>query len=119
MAVVFFDATMPRGGSTPRMGRGQPSLPTTPEYSAAEQVAAKEFIDDFFRRFDPKGTGSISREELPQAIRRFVRLDQNNDGKITRDELEPAAKERFQWQDERAAREKENGLSENPERESQ
>ena len=117
MAVVFFDATQPRGGATPRMGRGQPSEPTTPEFSAAEQAAAKEFIDDFFRRFDPQGTGSIPRDELPQAIRRFVRLDQNNDGKITREELEPLARERFQWQDERAAKEKENNSSRNPEQE--
>jgi hypothetical protein len=114
MAVVFFDATMPRGGSTPRMGRGQPSATTPPEYSAAEQAAAKEFIDDFFRRFDPQGKGSIPRENLPQAIRRFVRLDQDNDGKITREELEPAAKERFQFQDERAARDKEGGPSSPP-----
>lgn len=109
MAVVFFDATQPRGGTAPGMGRGQPSLPANPEYSAAEQTAAQEFIDDFFRRFDPQGTGSITREELPQAIRRFVRIDQNNDGRITRDELEPLARERFQWQDERAARKKESG----------
>lgn len=107
MAVVFFDATLPRGGATPRMGRNQPDATTPPDYSAAEQAAAKEFIDDFFRRFDPQGKGSIAREDLPQAIRRFVRLDQDNDGKITREELEPAAKERFQWQDERAARERE------------
>jgi Ca2+-binding EF-hand superfamily protein len=41
---------------------------------------------------------------LPQAIRRFVRLDENNDGFVTREELQPLARERFLRQDEQRLR---------------
>ena len=118
MAVVFFDATQPRGGNrSAREHRNDLAASGDPEYSSAEQAAAKEFIDDFFRRFDPQGTGQIPRDQLPQAIRRFVRLDQDNNGFIMREELESLARERFQWQDERAARDDRNGSSQSPQRE--
>jgi peroxiredoxin len=104
MAVVFFDATQPRGtGGSARPGRNAATT-DEPEYSAAEQAAADAFIDDFFRRFDPRGTGQIPRDQLPQAIRRFVRLDENNDGFVTREELQPLARERFLRQDEQRLR---------------
>ncbi len=109
MAVVFFDATQPRTNKAESSREGTSERATAeaevaPEYSPAEQALATEFVQDFFRRFDPQQTGRIHRDQLPQAIRRFVRLDQNNDGYITPDELEPLARERFQWQDEQRSR---------------
>ncbi len=109
MAVVFFDATRPRGEQAGARGPDTPQGEAAdtgklPEFSPTEQAAAAEFVKDFFERFDPQRTGRIHRDQLPQAIRRFVRLDQNNDGYVTPDELEPLARERFQWQDEQQSR---------------
>ena len=58
-------------------------------YSAAEIAKSKEWVDDFFRRFDGNNDGFVTRGEVPNAIAvfEFYSLDPNADRKISRDEL--------------------------------
>jgi hypothetical protein len=106
MAVVFVEVAQPLGPSVV-VDRGLPvprsiaSAPVEDPFSAAERVLADQWIEAFIARFAGDGQDFVRDTQLPEAIRRFSRLDSDGDGRITRAELEPHARQRFLWHDER------------------
>jgi peroxiredoxin len=103
MAVVYMDVSEPldRQPSPEEQTRRVAVRDPDAHYSAREREMARAFVDDFFARFDPQGTGKIPLSSLPEAMRRFGGLDTNGDKMITRDEVEQQARLRFEWFEER------------------
>ncbi len=103
MAVVYMDVARPiKGTSTaPRSRQAVKPRLSDDTISARERELAREFVDDFMARFDPRGTGKIPLRILPDALQRFGGLDRNGDKFVTRDEVEARAREHFQWWEER------------------
>lgn len=106
MAVVYMDVSQPlqsQAADTAPATQVAAETEHDPDahYSDAERQMAREFVDDFFQRFDPQGTGQIPLSRLPEAMRRFGDLDLNRDKVITRDEIEFHARQRFEWFEER------------------
>lgn len=106
MAVVFVEVASPRKSEVV----STPGLPVPTEvakaaandpFSPAEQAMAKQWVDEFIARFAKPGDDAVWETQLPEAIRRFANLDRDDDGRITRLELEPHARERFMWHEER------------------
>lgn len=57
---------------------------------AAEKDGGESRIDRLIRRFDDNGDKKLSKDEVPERLKRFFdRLDRNKDGVLTRLELEP------------------------------
>lgn len=59
-------------------------LPQRPDRPERDAEWAKRFTERFFKQFDKNSDGKITREELPEQMRRaFDRFDTNGDGSIT------------------------------------
>jgi len=58
--------------------------PQRPDRPKLDPELAKRFTERFFKRYDKNSDGKITREELPEQMRRaFDRFDTNRDGAIT------------------------------------
>ena len=51
------------------------------------QRQAEAFADDYIKRLDKNGDGSVTTHELPRAVQRFAWFDHNDDDHVSRDEL--------------------------------
>ena len=96
MAVAFFDIARPRNSSpasSPLTAAGSDA----PEKAREREARIRQFVDDFFRRFDQDGDGRIYRNELPNSLKHFGFRDFNSrqDGQadefLDREEVRQAA----------------------------
>ncbi len=88
----------PRGG-----GPGFAPRPGGPAFGWWRRPGA--LLDGLFARFDPQGTGVLTREALPEMLwRRWSSADADGDGKLTRQELQQHFEQRRQQLRERLER---------------
>ncbi len=93
MAVAFFDIAYPRAKPVEDTGR----VVTVNPPDAAHRRRVEQEADRFLAQLDKNRDGIVTREETPDAFRRFGfrEMDQNGDGRLDRGEIEAAAARRL------------------------
>ena len=98
MAIAFFDIASPVGKTRPKnkKRRKQIILPSDEEI-ARRKSKVEQLTQTFLSKMDKNGDGVVTRQETPQAFRRFGfrRMDFNRDGRIDADEVRSLSEQRL------------------------
>ena len=100
MAVAFFDVERPRksarSSSAEKSQSILPKQPTIDFLTENQRKRLDKFVVKFFERFDGNLDGQIVESELPRIKRREAhRFDKDNNGSVSPDELTNAIWRRF------------------------
>ncbi len=88
MAIAFFEVAFERGA------KADPEPTKTPKkIDLAREQRVKDFVDDFFKRFDKDSDGLVKRDELPTSMQRFAfkNFDRDNNSHLDREEIQRLA----------------------------
>ena len=94
MAVAFFDVAHPR--DKPRVA-ARKTPPPSPRELAQRRLRIRLETEKFLSQMDRNNDGVVTRDEAPEAFRRFGfrSMDSNGDDRLDRGEIEAAAADRF------------------------
>lgn len=91
-----------RDSETVSSPSARPAAANSNAGATIDEAEIERQVEQFFERFATPAAEQIAKEALPEAIRRFAKLDSNDDGYVSRAELREAFRERAQRQRRRA-----------------